>query len=946
MQNFANPVFILIAGLGLFGLSACGLNSQVKVTTSAGVCSAGSIEASCAAESSTLLSLTGRRPLAIKSGDTVTLTGTGFNKAMTATIGGIPVTSLDVTSATSASLVVPPGIKSGMSNLKLALTAAEATASVAYSPADGIPLMTVAASEVCSGVAFYDLNGDKQTGTKSCSGSSSTPECTANGSVGCVTTTSYKSADLTNLSTGNIKSGITIAGITGNVTEESHPNCSSDGAIGCVVVGPTYAAAVTTSVASKIISGQSVAGVSGNITLPSAGKVLTGVSYGVSGTGSTGTLTIPAAGNVLSTAPVYGDPGAAVTPLLANKGSWDLATAFPGVGYYSGTTNTPAAGAIVSGSTIIGVSGNAAVESHSNCASDGATGCVAVGTYPAALATGAESKILSGQTLAGVAGNVTLPAAGKVYTGITYGVGGTGSTGTLTIPAAGNVLSTAPAYGDPDAQETPSLTSQGTWNLTMSFPGAGYYAAVSNSPTAATIAKDTTIIGVAGTATLTPANCASNRATGCVTTDTYQSANLTNLSAGNIKSGITIAGQLGDYPSVTYKLPRAEGATADLADLDNATFDIKVKSATAFEYWTSTGSYHTGAGDADITQANIKDTVSIFGTVGNLTAAVAPNSWDVRVGVTVNGVTGKLKVNCRNRANPSIFDIDAGQAATITIGSPGSINITNHGLTNGTMVRVNYSTTPTGLSNSVVYYVVNAAANTFNLATTLNGTAINMTTAAGANVTVHQWQATPQSIDIWDTIDDSNNDNTGLPPNIVGSWTSYTDCGGVETTAGDANVWKDVTTAGTGRAACGANSEGSPGSPENCTMQDKITGLWWSKLQTAADWNTAWSTCLTTLNGTTYGTNSVPGYNGQTGWRLPTQKELMDANNHGIRSAVSDKWITGWNNNWMTEANMNNGFWSGSSVAGNTGFAWFVGLVNGGVNFNAKVNPNQFICVR
>ena len=215
MQNFANPVFILIAGLSLSGLSACGLNSKAKRTTSSGVCSAGSIEASCAAESSTVLSLTGRRPLAIKSGDTVTLSGTGFNKAMTATIGGIPVTSLDVTSATSASLVVPPGVATGMSNLKLALTAAEATASVAYSPADGIPLMTVAALEVCSGVAFYDLNGDKQTGTKSCSGSSSTPECTANGVVGCVTTTSYKSADFTNLLSSNIKSGVTVAGVLG-----------------------------------------------------------------------------------------------------------------------------------------------------------------------------------------------------------------------------------------------------------------------------------------------------------------------------------------------------------------------------------------------------------------------------------------------------------------------------------------------------------------------------------------------------------------------------------------------------------------------------------------------------------------------------------------------------------------------------------------------------------
>ena len=489
-----------------------------------------------------------------------------------------------------------------------------------------------------------------------------------------------------------------------------------------------------------------------------------------------------------------------------------------------------------------------------------------MGTYPAALATGAASKILSGQTLAGVAGNVTLPAAGKVYTGINYGVSGTGSTGTLTIPAAGNVLSTAPAYGDPGAQLTPSLTSQGTWNLTTSFPGAGYYAAVSNSPTAATIADGTTITGVAGTATLTPANCSSNAATGCVTTATYKSADLTNLSAGNIKSGITIAGQLGDYPSVTYTLPGADTT----ADLDNATFDAKVKSATAFEYWTSTGSRQTGAGDADITQANIKDTVSIFGTVGNLTAAVAPNSWDVRVGVTVNGVTGKLKVNCRNRVG-SAFNYD------------GAISgIGQSGVTSGT------------------------------------------------------------AIDIWDTIDDYNNYVSGLPPSIVTAWGSNTDCGGIDTpglSSDDDNVWKDVTTTnGTTASTCAATSA-------NCTMQDKITGLWWSKQQTGAAWNTAWSTCLTTLNGTTYGTNPVPGYNGQTGWRLPTQKELMDAYNHGIRSAASDKWTVP-NSNWITEGNMANYFWSGSSVSFFTSNAWYVNLAFGGTYDNGKNNTYQVVCVR
>jgi hypothetical protein len=71
-------------------------------------------------------------------------------------------------------------------------------------------------------------------------------------------------------------------------------------------------------------------------------------------------------------------------------------------------------------------------------------------------------------------------------------------------------------------------------------------------------------------------------------------------------------------------------------------------------------------------------------------------------------------------------------------------------------------------------------------------------------------------------------------------------------------------------------------------MQDKITGLSWSKLQAGARWNTAWSNCQS-LN-----------YNGQTGWRLPTQKELMEAYTHGIRSAART--------NWITEAFMNYNF--------------------------------------
>ena len=182
----------------IYGYNQNGISDWTE-TTVTGPCEANSIEPGCAAESALFLSLTGRRPLAIKSGNTVSLTGTGFNKGMLATIGGVPVTSMSVTSATSASVVVPSsGIATGMVVLRLGINSAEATASMAYSPTDAIPLMTLPASEVCAGVDFYDHDGDRQVGSKNCP------------------------RDLSLLIPGNIRSGVTIAGVTGEFPSDTY----------------------------------------------------------------------------------------------------------------------------------------------------------------------------------------------------------------------------------------------------------------------------------------------------------------------------------------------------------------------------------------------------------------------------------------------------------------------------------------------------------------------------------------------------------------------------------------------------------------------------------------------------------------------------------------------------------------------------------------------------
>ena len=140
--------------------------------------------------------------------------------------------------------------------------------------------------------------------------------------------------------------------------------------------------------------------------------------------------------------------------------------------------------------------------------------------------------------------------------------------------------------------------------------------------------------------------------------------------------------------------------------------------------------------------------------------------------------------------------------------------------------------------------------------------------------------------------------------------------------AATANVWKDITTTnGTTASDCATTAA-------NCTMKDKITGLQWSKIQsTGQTWSVAINTC------------DALSFNGQTDWRLPTQKELMEAYTHGVRSAATT--------NWMTEANMSaNYFRSGSSVSYDTNNAWLVSLAEGTTDRDSKTYPYQVVCVR
>ena len=101
-------------------------------------------------------------------------------------------------------------------------------------------------------------------------------------------------------------------------------------------------------------------------------------------------------------------------------------------------------------------------------------------------------------------------------------------------------------------------TSNGQLNCKTT---ASYKAADLTNLNAANIISGVTIAGTPGSLVL-PADCSSDGAIGCVTTASYKSADMTVATAGNIRSSVTIAGQAGNYPSGSFPLPGAS-VTAD-----------------------------------------------------------------------------------------------------------------------------------------------------------------------------------------------------------------------------------------------------------------------------------------------------------------------------------------------------------------------------------------------
>jgi hypothetical protein len=435
--------------------------------------------------------------------------------------------------------------------------------------------------------------------------------------------------------------------------------------------------------------------------------------------------------------------------------------------------------------------------------------------------------------------------------------------------------------------------------------------------TAAKITTGTTVAGVTGTGS-GPATCSADGGSNCVVDGAnYKAASVSNLTAGNIKDGVTIGGVGGLYPNATYTLPGSSGATAALT---SATFNAQMKSSAVFEWWDSTGARQTGSGDTNIVASKIAASASIFGTTGSLTS---PNKWDLRAGrsvVTATGtLTGKLPVNCRNTANLTLYDA---QMPAVGVSGPaassGTWTITDEVSTVavGDKLQLIAGTPPVGFTNGSYYFVLSVSSNTFQLSATSGGAVITASSAGSGTTQLIKMGGS--TVDIWDTIDDYNANNTALPSQLVSGWSIDTQCVGIESAVDDSNVWRDVTTTGDGETSSTCSGSGG-----NCSYLDKISGLEWSKKTSKK-----WADAVTYCDGLTH--------NGKTDWRIPTQKELMNAAEHGIHSTKSANFVS----------NFNTPFWSGSTVSDNTDSAWLVYLAHGSTYTNFKHGTGSVICVR
>lgn len=122
------------------------------------------------------------------------------------------------------------------------------------------------------------------------------------------------------------------------------------------------------------------------------------------------------------------------------------------------------------------------------------------------------------------------------------------------------------------------------------------------------------------------------------------------------------------------------------------------------------------------------------------------------------------------------------------------------------------------------------------------------------------------------------------------------------------------------------------------TVTDNLTGLIWTK--NADIWGAVnWAAALSNCNSLANGTGGLTDGSSAGDWRLPNVKELQSLTDFGNFNPALPS--------GHPFVNVQNAYyWSGSTFAFGSGYAWTVALDNGDLNGSGKTDPNYVWPVR
>lgn len=459
----------------------------------------------------------------------------------------------------------------------------------------------------------------------------------------------------------------------------------------------------------------------------------------------------------------------------------------------------------------------------------------------------------------------------------------------------------------------------------------------------AVIRLGTTLGGVVGTLVPTPGPCTKDGGVQCVANSAYPAVDAANLSATNIRLGVTmanVAGTLEPSPALCDK----EGTSGCVASSRFVTVDLNRLQPDMIKQ----GIAIAGVSGSVIPSPSFCAADGATSCVANA-AYVAANSstltpGNIRSGVAVGGVTGQFPSSSYPLSgNSSIPDLDAASFdARLKTGArfqwfdaggrryerEGDPRLTAEHILNGISI---FGTTGTvlgalpcmrdGDSQCVVTDAFKASDTSklesvdLRMGRTVAGISGSLDFFKNmANTTLYDRTAGAGSqpgLDVYDTIDDHAN-NTGFPNQVPPGFTKASGSHWVRDAASDDGL------------AGGTAADGLCNGGETCLVKDRLSGLLWTRGDTTQrTWESAISYCET-LN-----------YGGFMDWRLPTQKELMQAYVDGI-----------WSQKGASKLSLMSYVWSATSVSYSTTAAWLVYLNYGSIAATNKTSNGYALCVR